>query len=73
MRLSFVLAVIAAFKLTVSMPVADSQCPWFCDSQKCCPGYDCVPFMVPDGIGYFCVGPYDGVINSLLLSARLAR
>ncbi|KAG2034119.1 hypothetical protein BDR03DRAFT_965884, partial [Suillus americanus] len=39
---SFVLAVIATFKLTASMPVADSQCPLFCDSEKCCPGYTCI-------------------------------
>ncbi|KAG1841697.1 hypothetical protein DFJ58DRAFT_807949, partial [Suillus subalutaceus] len=43
MRLSFILAVIAAFKLTVSMPVADSKCPitGMCDpwaEGSCCRG-----------------------------------
>ncbi|KAG2036675.1 hypothetical protein BDR03DRAFT_959147 [Suillus americanus] len=45
MRLSFVLAVIAAFKLTVSMPAADGRCAFFCESKKCCPGYECVRFI----------------------------
>ncbi|KAG2159558.1 uncharacterized protein EDB93DRAFT_1099901 [Suillus bovinus] len=42
MRLSFILAVAAAFKLTVSMPLVsdESDCPFYCGSGKpvCCPG-----------------------------------
>jgi hypothetical protein len=44
MRLSFVLAVIAAFKLTVSMSAADgpgSQCSPSCSLYDCCTGYEC--------------------------------
>ncbi|KAG1778719.1 hypothetical protein EV702DRAFT_1091344 [Suillus placidus] len=42
MHLSFILAVVAAFKLTVSMPVSlDTQCPATCDVQNCCPNYEC--------------------------------
>jgi hypothetical protein len=43
MRLSFVLAVVAAFGLTASMPVSDdTKCPQYCDVTECCPGYECV-------------------------------
>ncbi|KAG1789176.1 uncharacterized protein HD556DRAFT_1399571 [Suillus plorans] len=44
MRLSFILAVVAAFKLTVSMPVVsdDGVCPIFCDRNLCCPSFICI-------------------------------
>ncbi|KAG2347798.1 hypothetical protein BDR05DRAFT_584255 [Suillus weaverae] len=47
MHLSFLLAVVAAFKLTVSMPAigADSQCPTFCGDTGseggCYSGFEC--------------------------------
>ncbi|KAG1821653.1 uncharacterized protein BJ212DRAFT_1332737, partial [Suillus subaureus] len=57
MRLSFVLAVIAAFRSTVSIPVADSKCPSFCNLGACCPGYECKLLAVPDGFVHICELP----------------
>lgn len=46
MRLSFVLAVVAAFKLSVSVspPSIDTPCAIFCNtSADCCAGETCEP------------------------------
>ncbi|KAG2032041.1 hypothetical protein BDR03DRAFT_971213 [Suillus americanus] len=41
MRVSFIFAVVAAFKLTASMP-AVLECPSFCNvDADCCPGETC--------------------------------
>ncbi|KAG2038917.1 hypothetical protein BDR03DRAFT_953102 [Suillus americanus] len=41
MHLSFILAVVAALRLTVSMPVAEHQCSFTVCSlgRHCCPGF----------------------------------
>ncbi|KAG2032625.1 hypothetical protein BDR03DRAFT_969617 [Suillus americanus] len=44
MRLSFVLAVVATFKLAASMVIRDSDdnsCPESCMTRDCCSGYYC--------------------------------
>ncbi|KAG1789175.1 uncharacterized protein HD556DRAFT_1399569 [Suillus plorans] len=45
MRLSLILAIVAAFKLAVSIPVVvdDGDCPVYCNVGDCCPSYDCQP------------------------------
>ncbi|KAG1788552.1 uncharacterized protein HD556DRAFT_1402973 [Suillus plorans] len=64
MRLSFILAVVASFKLTVSMPTAssdDSFCPETCQTTKyCCSGFKCedIGFLWP---AFVCVDHKLGV------------
>ncbi|KAG2072549.1 hypothetical protein BDR04DRAFT_1096534 [Suillus decipiens] len=44
MRLSLFLAVVTAFKLTVSAPAPvteSNQCPFYCDKVDCCFSYEC--------------------------------
>ncbi|KAG1888311.1 hypothetical protein F4604DRAFT_1716832 [Suillus subluteus] len=42
MRLSFVLALVATFKLAASIAIRDdSGCPPYCAWNECCPGYYC--------------------------------
>ncbi|KAG2038270.1 hypothetical protein BDR03DRAFT_310372 [Suillus americanus] len=53
MHLSFVLAVISAFTLTVSMPVDDSKCPATCYSEECCPGHECKIEAIPVSMNSF--------------------
>lgn len=57
MRLSLILAVVAAFKLAVSMPVVsdDGDCPVYCNVGDCCPSDDCQPIQLD---------PYDVSMSS---------
>ncbi|KAG1865785.1 hypothetical protein DFJ58DRAFT_770211 [Suillus subalutaceus] len=56
MRLSFVLAVVAAFKLTASMAIrGDSDCPESCTMGECCLGYYCQVIIVGDTDVFLCV------------------
>ncbi|KAG2159559.1 uncharacterized protein EDB93DRAFT_294310 [Suillus bovinus] len=54
MRLSFILAVAAAFKLTVSMPLVsdESDCPFYCGSSEtvCCSNALCEPMRNEEGV-----------------------
>ncbi|KAG2028480.1 hypothetical protein BDR03DRAFT_976520 [Suillus americanus] len=59
MRLSFILAVATAFRLTVSMPVVDEdQCSYSScgptgigDAGECCSGYECRAMVIPVTVG----------------------
>ncbi|KAG1778721.1 hypothetical protein EV702DRAFT_1091371 [Suillus placidus] len=78
MRLFFVLAVVAAFKLTVSMPAVsdDGECPIDCTWTACCPGYVCqaiVAVTFPVSMSSFHLTPWLTSVVGLyvILSAEL--
>lgn len=50
MHLSFILALAAAFKLTVSPVSAVSICPIICETRVCCPGEVCTATIVDRGV-----------------------
>ncbi|KAG2121681.1 hypothetical protein BD769DRAFT_1477918 [Suillus cothurnatus] len=76
MRISFILVVVAAFKLTASMPDADDDCPRDCDWNDCCPGQICnlvvIELFPVSSMSNFLLTPWlTGAVDRYLQSAAV--